>query len=308
MNFDKIYEDLIKLNIKNIKKDLSLKQFCSFRIGGNAKLIASINNEKELKKLIKYCLKNDVPYFIIGNGTNVLFSDHEYNGVIIKLKEDFKKLICKNKIVKVGASVSLFKLIEFCYENSLSRIEELYGIPGTVGGAVKINCGAYGKSFSDCIKKVKVFDGKRTSWIKKKNLEFGYRHSLFSNNKNTIILEAYLKFNKDSQENIKSKMISTFQNKKDNQPYNKFSAGSVFKKYEGNAVSKIIDELGLKGYKIGDAEISTKHAGFIVNNGNATCKDVISLIKYIKERILSEKGFEPELEIELVGDFNDIIR
>lgn len=304
-------EDLVKSvkNIKNIeiKTNVMLKDYTNFKIGGKVDCLCKVRSIKSLIKLIKLLNKNKVKYYILGNGTNVLCSDSGFKGVVIQLGNKLNKMKIKGNKIYCESGVSLFALNKQCAKSGLSGLEFSYGIPGSVGGAIKMNAGAYGGCMADVVNAVWIFDGKKVRKLKKDKLHFNYRTSIISNNNWTILKMCFILKKGDSSE-IQNKIDEILKLRLEKQPYNKPSAGSVFKRKEGFIISKIIDEMGLKGYKIGDAEISTKHAGFIINNGNATCNDVLNLIKYIKEKVYNNYGFVPQLEIELMGEFDEIIR
>lgn len=304
MNVEKVKNMLIKLEAKEVKINESMEKHTSFKIGGEAQIFACVDNIKSLIKILKYLYNNDINYYIIGNATNLLVSDDGIKGVVIKLGDKLKKIKIKNNKVVCESGVGLFELCEFCCRKGLSGLENLYGIPGSVGGAVRMNAGAYGTCVADCIEKVLLFDGKKVKWLKKDKLDFSYRHSIFCDNSEYCVLKVVFSLKKGNTSSIKETHSQLLKKRKDSQPYDKPSAGSVFKRNDKYIISQLIDELGLKGYKIGGAEISTKHAGFIINNGNATCKDVVFLIKYIQEKINESYGFVPKIEIELMGDFD----
>lgn len=305
---EKIKEFFNKINLETVKYNEPLKNYTSFKIGGSAKIFAIINNEKILLKTIKYLIKNKKQYIILGNATNVLVSDNGFNGAVIKLGNALNRIKIKKNFIICDSGVSLIKLNGACYKNSLTGLEFSFGIPGSVGGAVKMNAGAYGDCFSSVVHKVKVFDGKKVRWLKNSQLNFSYRHSIFSERKEMVILQVCLKLKNGVKELIYNKHKEIMKKRKQSHPYDMPSAGSVFKRNEKYIVSKVIDELGLKGYEVGGAQVSTKHAGFIVNKGDATCKDVLYLVKYIQEKVNEGYGFMPELEIELIGDFDDFTR
>lgn len=298
--------DIIK-RIKgvDVEENGNMSHYSSFKIGGNASVVCFVNSQKSLIMLLKLLTKNDIPYYIIGNGTNILCSDQGFDGVVIKTGNQLASIKIKKSSVIAESGVSLNLLNNTCGENGFAGIEKTFGIPGSVGGAIRMNAGAYGQNVSDCLKWVKFFNGNKIVKKSVKDLDFKYRHSIFADNPSWAILECCFNFKKGNKEEIKNTMQEIIKKRMDCQPYDKPSAGSVFKRNDKFIISKCIDELGLKGYKIGDAEISTKHCGFIVNNGKATCKDVLNLIKYIQEKIYDSYGFVPQLELELMGDFND---
>lgn len=299
-----LYKNYLKtINIKDaiVYYNESLKKHCSFAIGGKAKYFIIVNNIKTLNILLE---KNkNKKFFILGAGTNVLFDDKFYNGTIIKLGEDFKKIKIKqrdsnNIIIEAGAGVNLFTLNSFLRENGASGLEWSYGIPGSVGGATIMNAGSYNHEFGEYLYAVKILKNGKISWVK--NFTYSYRNSSFKNN-GSIVLAVKLKLKQGSIDQIEKDQKLFFNKKKEAQPYEKNSAGSVFKRIlysqETFYTAKIIDNLGLKGVKIGGAEISEKHAGFIVNNGNAKAKHVRKLIKLIKRKVKNETGKTLEEEI-----------
>lgn len=274
-----------------------MKFHTSFGIGGKAKYFIVVNTISALKEICKQTNK----FFILGAGTNLLFQDRKYSGTVIKLGKDFVKFkIVNNKII-VGAGVNLFYLCKILKENGLGGLEFLFGIPGTVGGALVSNAGAFGGEIGNYVEKVKVFDGKKVFWTK--NFTFSYRESSFKK-KELIILEVVLKLKEDNPENIEKLQQEFWKKRKESQPVGEKSAGSVFKRIlleNGETIfpAKIIDKMGLKGVKIKEAEISQKHAGFIVNNGNAKAKDVLKLISKIKRKVKKHNNliFEEEIVV-----------
>lgn len=267
-----------------------LKKYCTFKIGGRGTIVFP-KNVVELKKLIRECQKLNKNYFILGNGSNLLFSDFEINTILVSLKYFNEIRQVKKDEVFVGAGVNLFPLNIYLKNHNLSGLEWSYGIPGSIGGAIFMNAGAFGHSISENILNVKVIKCGKVENISKKNLEFSYRKS----NINGIILGATMKFKEGNLDEIAFLQQDFLERRKMSQPYDKFSAGSVFKRdIEKNIIpAKIIDTFGLKGTRIGGAEISKKHAGFIVNNGDAKAIDVLALIEYIKYKT----GEDLELEI-----------
>lgn len=267
-----------------------LKKYCTFKIGGRGTIVFP-KNVVELKKLIRECQKLNKNYFILGNGSNLLFSDFEINTILVSLKYFNEIRQVKKDEVFVGAGVNLFPLNIYLKNHNLSGLEWSYGIPGSIGGAIFMNAGAFGHSISENILNIKVLKCGKVENISKKNLEFSYRKS----NINGIILGATMKFKEGNLDEIAFLQQDYLERRKMSQPYDKFSAGSVFKRnIEKNIIpAKIIDTFGLKGTRIGGAEISKKHAGFIVNNGDAKAIDVLALIEYIK----CKTGEDLELEI-----------
>jgi UDP-N-acetylmuramate dehydrogenase len=291
------------------KKDLivffneDLKDHCSFNIGGMAKYFVIVNNQKTLKEIIGVAKK----YFILGAGTNILFKDKKHNETFIKLGKQFNKIkikkIFNNEVsVEAGAGTNLFALNAFLKKNEIGGLEWSYGIPGSVGGATIMNAGAFGSEFGEFVKEVKILKNNKIFWTK--TFSFLYRDSSFKNS-DIIILGVRLKLQKQDFKEIEEKQKFFLNKRKENQPYGENSAGSVFKRIitdtEIYYPAKIIDNLGLKGVKIGKAEISKKHSGFIINCGNAKAKDVLSLIKLIKKKVKKQTGLDLKEEIIIKG-------
>lgn len=284
----------------NYEKNIDLKNYSSMHVGGKCKFFFAPNNQNQLKNAVAFAKKYNIPFFILGNGTNVIFSDKGFNGLIICLKNLNEITIQKNLIV-VGAGTNLFRLNTFLCENNLAGLEWSYGIPGSVGGAVCMNAGAYGGEFSNYIEKLEIFDGKKFRIVYKKKLWFGYRDSEVKQKK-LIVTNVWLRFEKGEKQVIKQKQKEYFQKRKISQPLEHYNSGSIFKTTNGIIAGKIIDNLGLKGVKIGGAEISTLHANFIINNGSATCEDIKNLIKLIKQKVYEKVGTELCEEVIFVGD------
>lgn len=279
-----------------------MRNHTSFKIGGNADLFVSVVNEDELKQVLNYAKLNNLPITIIGNGSNLLVSDNGIRGLVIKIDIQYLN-IEDNKndiIVRVGSGNKMMALGIQLKENEISGFEELSGIPGTIGGAIFMNAGAYGKEMKDIVISTKCMN-KDCEIFELSNEEqnFEYRSSIF-NQKEYIILETKLKLQKGNKDDIEQKMKEYLNKRKEKQPLEYPSAGSTFKRKEGIITAKLIDECGLKGYKIGGAMVSEKHAGFIVNTGNATAKDVIDLIKYVKDKVFEKYGVDIEEEIKLI--------
>ena len=287
-------------------QDEPLKNHTNFKIGGDAKFVCFPSSQREFIKLVKFVQNNDIDFYVLGAGTNVLCSDNVFDGVIIKLSKNLKKCKVKKNIVIADAGLNLFALNKILAKNSLKGLEFSYGIPGSVGGAVFMNAGANENAVGNYIKSVKVFDGKRVFSLKQSECDFSYRHSIIKQ-KGYVVLSAKFEFEKGIQAEIEQKQQEYYQKRISTQPYEMPCAGSIFKRLDNGKkpVSKMIDELGLKGKNQNDAEISTIHAGFIVNRAKATCKDVLFLIEYIRKEIKSNFNEDLELEIELVGDKND---
>lgn len=301
-----LYSELEKFVLDKtfISYNESMTKHTSFKIGGLADCLAIANSEDELVQIIEYLRDNDIKFFIIGNGTNLLVSDNGIRGVVIKLGEDFKNISCDDEVITVGASCSMNKLAQYALENSLTGVEWAFGIPGTVGGAVFMNAGAYGGSMEDVIFSTTYLDEQlKLCDLDNKSHNFGYRKSVFkSGEADGIILRTKLKLKRGNKEEIWASMQKYINARIDKQPLNMPSAGSVFKRPDGHYAGKLIEDLELKGVSVGGAQVSTKHAGFIVNTGNATAKDVKELIKYIQSKVKENYDIDLETEIMEVGE------
>lgn len=305
MDLERLLKNL-NINNSNIFLNEPMKKYTSFKVGGPAECLIKVETQNEIQEVLKFVNKNKIPFTIIGNGTNILVSDNGIKGIVLKININKLKITELNNTIEiiVGAGFKLSILAQELLKKNISGFEELSGIPGTIGGAIKMNAGAHGREFKDIVENVKVMDYKgNIKNLNKKDLKFSYRHSIFLE-ENYIILEAKLRLEKGIKEQIKNKMNQYKNYRKEKQPIEYPSAGSTFKRGEDFITAKLIDEAGLKGYKIGDAEVSTKHAGFIINIGNATSKDILALIEYVKNTIKEKFKKEIELEIEVIGENN----
>lgn len=284
--------------------DEPMKKHTSFKIGGTADYFFKATTLEELQNIIKFAKIKEWPITIIGNGSNLLVTDKGIRGLVIKI--DIKKLKIEKKdefaVIEVGAGNKLMALATKMKDEELSGLEGLSGIPGSVGGAIVMNAGAYGKEMKDVVLSTTCMDknGKLYTFSNEEQ-EFSYRNSIFQK-KDYIIIETKLKLEYGKKDEIQKRMEEYFKSRKEKQPIEYPSAGSSFKRQEGIITAKLIDDVGLKGYKIGGAQVSEKHAGFIVNYNNATATDVINLINYIKEKVYSKYGIKIEEEIKIIGE------
>lgn len=306
MNFLEIENQIKDLKIlkSKILYQEPMRKYTTFKIGGPAEYLIKIDNLEELKKILEIANNNSIPITIIGNGSNLLISDKGIKGITLMIKLEKIDIREKNDTIQitVGAGEKIGKLAQICLQNEITGLEELSGIPGTIGGAVRMNAGAHGKEMKDVTKKVRCIDyqGKEKEFANEE-LQFDYRNSRFKKEK-YIITEVTLALKKGSKEEIKAKMEEYATYRKEKQPIDYPSAGSTFKRGNDFITAKLIDEAGLKGYAIGDAEVSIKHSGFIINKGNATAKDVLALVEHVKKTVYEKFQKEIELEIEMMGE------
>lgn len=277
-------------NIETIK-NADLKSYNTFKIGGRGTIVFP-KNIYELKRVIKECKNNGLDYFILGNGSNLLFPDYDLEKILISLKY-FDKITMKKSGIYIEAGVNIYALNNFCFMNKFDGLEWSFGIPASFGGLVYMNGGAYGHTIFDFIKRIKILKDDKIIWLKKYDIPFSYRKS----NIEGIILGAEVKLKKTDENIIKEKQRYYFECRKNSQPLNYPSAGSVFKRTNDLIPAKLIDSLNLKGTRIGGAEISKKHAGFIINVDNAKSIDVRALIDYVKNKV----GIDFEEEIILLN-------
>ena len=281
-----------------------MSKHTSFKIGGPAECLIKIDNVKDLKEILDFSKKNNIMLTVIGNGSNLLVLDKGIKGIVLKIQIENYSILEEDNAVKVlvSSGIKIGKLAQILQKEGITGFEELSGIPGTIGGAIKMNAGAHGKETKDVVKNVKCIDYDGNEKIlTNKDLEFGYRKSLLKD-KNYIVIEVELELQKGNGSEIKQKIEEYKKYRKDKQPIEFPNAGSTFKRKENLITAKLIDDAGLKGYSIGGAEVSTKHAGFIINKGNATAKDVLNLVQYMKKEIKDKFSEEIELEIEVIGE------
>lgn len=285
----------------NVKFNEPMSQHTSFKVGGLVDIFLEIEDDEELKKVIRLCHQFQTPYFIIGGGSNLLVKDKGIQGVVIKLVGNFKKIqVFDNGRVIAGAGALLPKLVNLTYKFGLSGLEFAVGIPGTIGGAVIGNAGVAEKSIANCLISVNVLDKEEVK-IKKlapQNCGFSYRNS---NLKKYIIVNVEILLTKSKICSIVYNLEGYKQKRKNTQPINFKSAGCIFKNPRGNFAGKLIDDAGLKGLRIGGAYISHKHANFILNDGTATADDILNLMAKIKDKVFDKFGIKLEEEIVIIG-------
>lgn len=286
-----------------VRYDESLKNHTTFRIGGSCIALIEPREVEDIIEAIKICRENNIKFFVIGNGSNLLVSDEGYNGVIIKLKKEFSTIKVEGEYVIAKSGAKLSEVFDVILENSLAGFEFASGIPGTIGGAIYMNAGAYGGEMKDIVETVEVLDMDtfEVKELKNEELEFSYRNSIIQN-KNYIVLAIKLKLQKGNKEEIKTIYEDLREKRNSKQPLNFGSAGSTFKRPEGHFASKLIEDSGLKGYHINDAWVSEKHSGFVVNKGNASCKEILELIDHVKNVVFEKFGVKLEMEVKILKD------
>ena len=299
------------IKIKNIEDILQssivlynepLRNYSFTKTGGNAEILVKINNEKDLQNVIAYSNENNIELTILGNGSNVLISDNGIQG-IVALTSDMNDIeLLEDDVISCYAGLTLKELTDFCIENSLTNLEFSCGIPGSVGGAIFMNAGAYGGEMKEVVQKVEVFtkDGEKKIYTNKQ-MEFSYRHSIIQETKE-IISKVYFQMKKGNKEEIVSKVEELNKMRSDKQPLEYTSCGSVFKRPEGYFAGKLIQDAGLQGLTVGGAQVSKKHAGFMVNINSATCEDYKNLIKEVQKKVLEDSGVELECEVKILGE------
>ncbi len=299
-----IYDFLNDFDEKSIVTyfDEPMRRHTSFKIGGNADAYCVVQNSAALIKLLKICRKREIPYYIIGKGSNLLVSDNGIRGTVIRLGGEFKSIsLVDDCLIRCGAGASLASLCSFALDHSLGGLEFAWGIPGSVGGAAFMNAGAYGGEIKDVAVSAMYIDenGNRKRY-EGSGLDFGYRRSAFSG-KNQIITDVFFKLEHKAQRSIREEMDELMRRRKSKQPLDYPSAGSTFKRPEGYYAAALIEECGLKGESVGGAQVSEKHAGFIINKGGATCSDVKDLIENVKEQVYNQKGVRLQCEVKFIG-------
>lgn len=275
----------------------------TFRVGGAADCFITVQNEEQLAKLVSYITKVGLPYFILGNGSNLLVGDKGYQGIIIHLAEDFAKISVHGNCITAGAGALLSQTAKMAKDASLTGMEFASGIPGTIGGALVMNAGAYGGEMKQIVRSVRVMDQNgEILEFDNETMEFGYRTSVIKN-RPYIVLETVLELAEGDKSTISAKMEELAAQRREKQPLEFPSAGSTFKRPEGYFAGKLIMDAGMRGYRIGGAQVAEKHCGFIVNRGNASAADIAELIDEVSERVKERFDVKLEPEVIMLGDF-----
>lgn len=297
--YDKLEEIVGKDKVKYNEK---MSKYTTMRVGGPCDCIVFPDEISKIREVIDFCKNENITFFVIGNGSNLLVKDEGIHGVVIKLGHRFSKIELDGEYILAYAGATMPALSQLAKKNSLKGLEFACGIPGTIGGGVKMNAGAYGSQISDILYEVTYMDEKEEiKTIKNKDCSFGYRKSIFTINPNYVILSAKFKLERGNIDEIENKMKENSLARKAKQPLEYPNFGSVFKRPEGYFVGKLVDDAGLRGYKIGGAQVSTKHTGFIVNVDNATCKDVLDLIGYVQTTVYNKFNVKLTPEVIIIG-------
>ena len=300
------YKDIIsqKLSKFNLKKNYPMKNVTSFHIGGSADFFVRPTSVNEILEILKIAKDYSYPVFVMGNGSNLLVSDKGIRAIVIQLTDNFKKLTkIDDYTVEVDAGMSMTSLSKYFLENSLEGFEFACGIPGTLGGAVTMNAGAYDSMMSNVVTEVIALDkDMNLKKISNENMKFSYRNSIISK-ENMLVLTVRIRLLKGIYDDIKAKMDDYTYRRTSKQPLSAYSAGSTFKRPEGYFAGKLIQDSGLKGLVMKNAAVSSMHSGFIINTGNATCEEVINLITFVKQVVSNKFNVMLEEEVKIIGEF-----
>ncbi|GAA0105738.1 UDP-N-acetylmuramate dehydrogenase [Paraclostridium sordellii] len=303
MNKEFIYKNLLNiLDKEGIYLNEPMKNHISFKVGGPADFLLKPKTEDGIKRLIEFLKNENIPYIVIGNGSNLLVKDGGIRGVVIKIADNFNNFEIEDTKVVAQSGALLSFMGKAILNKSLTGFEFAAGIPGTLGGAIAMNAGAYGGEMKDIVKSVRLMDSKgNIIELSNKEMEFEYRRSLISKS-DYIVLSAIMELKEGNFDEIKGYMKELTKSRVTKQPLNLPSAGSTFKRPEGHFAAKLIEDSGLKGLTLGGARVSEKHSGFVVNIGDAKAKDIIELINVVKSTVYSKFGVMLEEEVKILGD------
>ena len=303
MNKQFIYKELLNiLDEENIKVDEPMKKHISFKVGGPADFLVKPKTEEELRNVVEFAKKENVPFIVIGNGSNLLVKDGGIRGIVIELSDNFNNYEIDGNIIKAQSGALLAIIGRNAMKNSLTGFEFAAGIPGTLGGALAMNAGAYGGEMKQVVKTVRLMDRDGNIFeLSNEEMKFEYRRSLLTT-KDYIVLSAVIELQPGNVEEIKEIMADYSNRRSTKQPLNFPSAGSTFKRPEGHFAAKLIDDCGLRGLNLRGAQVSDKHCGFVINSGGATAKDILELIEYTQEKVYEKFGEKIELEVEILGE------
>lgn len=302
IGMDGLLTEIQELNIGKVKKNEPLSLHTTMKIGGPADLLIEPSSLENIQKVIAFINERKLQWRAIGRGSNLLVSDKGIEGVVIKLGSGLDHLSINDSTIRVGGGHSLISLSTLISKKGLAGLEFASGIPGSVGGAVYMNAGAHGSDISKILTKAHIlFEDGEIKWLSKDEMEFTYRTSVLQKKRPGIVLEAEFALTKGDRAAIVSQMQKNKDYRKETQPWNFPCAGSIFRNPLPNYAGKLIEDAGLKGYQIGGAKVSEMHGNFIVNAGNASARDVLDLIQYIKDTIQNSYGIKMETEVEIIG-------
>lgn len=287
----------------NVYFEEPMKKHTTFRIGGAADYYLCPHTSEEIREIIQVCREEQIPWFVIGNGSNLLVSDSGYRGAVIQIYRNFSRVVCEETVIRAQAGALLSQIAAQAQKSSLTGFEFAAGIPGTLGGAVTMNAGAYGGEMKDVLKSATVLTGDgQIRRLSAEELKLGYRTSIIKSGEYTV-LEAEIGLERGDEEKIRSRMEELREQRKTKQPLEYPSAGSTFKRPEGYFAGKLIMDAGLRGFCVGGAQVSEKHCGFVINTGDATAADVVGLIREIQRRVEEQFGVKLEPEVRFLGEF-----
>ena len=303
MNKEFIYKQLLNiLKEDKIKVDEPMKKHISFKVGGPADFLVKPETEEELIQVIKLVKKENIPFLVIGNGSNLLVKDGGIRGVVIELTDNFNNYEIEGNIIKAQSGALLSILGRNALKNSLTGFEFAAGIPGTLGGALAMNAGAYGGEMKQVIKTVRLMDTEGNIFeLSNEEMKFEYRRSILTTN-DFIVLSAVIELKPGNADEIKETMVDYANRRSTKQPLNFPSAGSTFKRPEGHFAAKLIDDCGLRGLSLRGAQVSDKHCGFVINSGDASAKDLLDLMFIVKSTVNAKFGIMLEEEVKILGE------
>lgn len=303
MNKELVYKDLLKIvDEEDVKIDEPMKKHISFKVGGPADILVRPKTEQQLGDILKYISENNLPYLIIGNGSNLLIKDGGIRGIVIEFGDNFNHFEIEGNIIKAQAGTLLAVIGKAALRESLTGFECISGIPGSLGGGLAMNAGAYGGEIKSVVKSVRVMNPQGQIFeFTNEQMQFGYRRSVLTNS-DYIVLSAELELKKGNYDEIKALMSDLTNRRTSKQPLNLPSAGSTFKRPEGHFAGKLIEDSGLRGLTLRGAQVSEKHCGFLVNIGGAKAKDILDLIYVVKSTVLNKFGIMLEEEVKILGE------
>ena len=284
-----------------VQAGIPMRELTTMRVGGAADCVVHAANEQDIAKVVRTCRENGLLLTLVGRGSNLVVRDGGLRGVALHLGAEFSRVTVEGDCVTAQAGATLGALARTAQQHGLAGLEFAEGIPGSVGGGVYMNAGAYGGQLSDVLTEVELLRDGMAVRVPASEMDFGYRHSLLSDRPEAVVLSAVFRLTPGDRETIREKMRDLMARRKASQPLEWPSAGSTFKRPTGYFAGTLIDQCGLKGLTVGGAQVSEKHAGFVINTGGATCADVKELIRQVQERVLAEKGVRLEPEVKIIG-------